>query len=120
MSRPVTETEWLTRSTLPLRLARYIQTRVSARKLQILCCAACRQIESHLRREELKKDLESALFVLTVDQKSVILLHFEDGLTFEEIGGILGKPMNTVKSLHRRGLLALREYLAKIGHNAPK
>jgi hypothetical protein len=44
--RSVDETEWLTRSTAPLRLARYIQTRVSSRRLQILSCAVCRLVVS--------------------------------------------------------------------------
>ena len=57
MARTVDETEWLTRSTAPLRLARYVQTTTSSRKLQILSCAACRLIEHHLRRPELLDDL---------------------------------------------------------------
>lgn len=44
MPRNVDETEWLTRSTAPLRLARFIQTRVSSRRLQILSCAVCRLV----------------------------------------------------------------------------
>jgi hypothetical protein len=46
--RSVDETEWLTRSTAPLRLARFVQTRVSSRRLQILSCAVCRLVDDSL------------------------------------------------------------------------
>lgn len=51
MSRNVDETEWLTRATAPLRLARFIQRRTSKRKLQILCCTLCQLIEQHASEE---------------------------------------------------------------------
>lgn len=41
--------------------------------------------------------------------KEVLLLHYQDELTFDEIGTVLGKPLNTVKSHHRRALIELRK-----------
>jgi RNA polymerase sigma-70 factor (ECF subfamily) len=41
--------------------------------------------------------------------RSVLALRYEGGLSFEEISKILKKPVNTVKSQHRRALIALRE-----------
>jgi len=38
-------------------------------------------------------------------------LHYREGCTFEEIGHILGASANTVKSRHRRALIALRQSL---------
>lgn len=57
VSRNVDETEWLTRTTAPLRLARFIQTRVSSRRLQILSCAVCRLASGLLSpRDEARLD----------------------------------------------------------------
>jgi len=42
----------------------------------------------------------------------VITLRHADDLTFEEIGQVLGKPLNTVKSHYRRALAALRRIAA--------
>ena len=44
--------------------------------------------------------------------RSVLALRYEAGLSFEEISKILKKPVNTVKSQHRRSLIALRESIA--------
>lgn len=44
--------------------------------------------------------------------RSVLALRYEGDLSFEEISKILGKPVNTVKSQHRRALMALRKLLS--------
>ncbi len=62
-------------------------------------------------RKELTKELESILDILPPSDRAILTLHYSDGLTFEEIAEILGKPMNTVKSRHRRALLRLRDFL---------
>ena len=59
--------------------------------------------------------LEKTLEVLSPDQRSVVLLHDVEGLTFEEIGETMAKPMNTVKSHYRRAILALRKRLTENG-----
>ncbi len=56
--------------------------------------------------------LERAMTVLSPDQRAVLTLHYQEDLTFEEIGEVLKKPANTAKSLHRRALLALRAQLS--------
>jgi RNA polymerase sigma-70 factor, ECF subfamily len=45
------------------------------------------------------------------DHQTVITLHYQEELTFEEIAKIMKRPMNTVKSWHRRALIHLRELL---------
>lgn len=45
---------------------------------------------------------------LPFDYRTVILLRYSEDLTFDEIGKILGKPLHTVKSQHRRALVKLR------------
>ena len=55
--------------------------------------------------------LQSALENIKPDERTVLLLHYKEDLTFEEIASVMGKPMNTVKSWHRRALIDLRKRL---------
>ncbi|MDE2213319.1 MAG: sigma-70 family RNA polymerase sigma factor [Patescibacteria group bacterium] len=57
--------------------------------------------------------LEEALEKLPVRAREVLILHFREELTFEEIGAILNEPLNTVKSRHRRALIALRKLVER-------
>lgn len=66
-------------------------------------------VDKELSAQELTKLLEK----LSAQQRLVILLHFQDGLTFQEIGQITHEPLNTVKSRHRRALLALKKFLTE-------
>lgn len=43
--------------------------------------------------------------------RDVINLRYGDDLTFKEIGEILKKPLHTIKSQHRRAIIALRRSL---------
>lgn len=52
--------------------------------------------------------LQFALQDLHPDHRAVLMLHYKDDMTFEEIATVVGKPMNTIKSWHRRALLKLR------------
>lgn len=61
--------------------------------------------------------LDAALTRLSPDRRAAVVLHERDGLTFEEIATVLGKPMNTVKSWYRRSLMVLRGFLEE---GAPK
>ncbi|MBI3442602.1 MAG: RNA polymerase sigma factor [Candidatus Sungbacteria bacterium] len=58
-----------------------------------------------------KNKLEDLLQKLPPRYREVLLLYYNHDITFEEIGIILNKPLNTVKSRHRRGLIALRKLL---------
>lgn len=66
-------------------------------------------------RAEEKEFVESLFMRLSPAHREVLYLHYYDGLTFDEMGSVLGKSLNTVKSQHRRAILALREMM-----NAPK
>jgi hypothetical protein len=69
--RSVDETEWLTRSTAPLRLARFVQTRVSSRRLQILSCAVCRLVvDSLTSRDRLRLEIAERFAFGELDGKS--------------------------------------------------
>ncbi len=55
--------------------------------------------------------LESLLSQLPLSQRTVLLLCYQEQLTFEEISQVIGQPLNTVKSHHRRALITLRKLL---------
>ncbi len=57
--------------------------------------------------------LEKILATLPIEYQMVFLLHYQEGLTFEEIGEVVDKPPNTVKSWHRRALITLRNNLTR-------
>jgi len=50
--------------------------------------------------------------------RTVLALRYDGGLAFEEISNVLKKPVNTVKSQHRRALIALRRIMTD--SHAPK
>ncbi|MBP6858246.1 MAG: RNA polymerase sigma factor [Candidatus Pacebacteria bacterium] len=62
-------------------------------------------------RAETKEVLKKLMDELHPDHRSVLTLYYEEELTFEEIAETLGKPMNTVKSWHRRALIRIRNLL---------
>ena len=62
-----------------------------------------------LEREDMKRDLESALGKLPPAYRLVLALRYSEYLKFREIAEVLGEPIDTVKSKHRRGLMLLRK-----------
>jgi RNA polymerase sigma-70 factor (ECF subfamily) len=65
----------------------------------------------------LTKKLNEQMELIHPDYRTIITLHYRDELTFDEIGEVLGKPMNTVKSWHRRALIELRKLMAELRTN---
>lgn len=55
--------------------------------------------------------LEKILKELSPEYRLVLILRYNDHLKFKEIAEILEKPLNTVKSYHRRALFLLKNYL---------
>lgn len=55
--------------------------------------------------------LNQSLDKLPLKQHSVIALYYQNDLNFREIAEIMDEPINTVKSRHRRALLALQQTL---------
>lgn len=64
-----------------------------------------------LEREQNKKTLLDAIDTLDEEEKTILLLHVEESMTFAEISAIVDIPMNTVKSKYRRVLFKLRNKL---------
>ena len=67
-------------------------------------------LESLMKLEDTEY-LNNTLKKLPTDYQSVLLFHYQNDLTFEEISKIMNRPLNTVKSWHRRALIKLREIL---------
>lgn len=59
-------------------------------------------------RRKFAELLEETIETLTPNQRAVVMLHDVEGMTFDEAGEALGKPLNTVKSHYRRAIAALR------------
>ena len=55
--------------------------------------------------------LNESLGKLNQELQMILTLHYQEDMTFNEIGLILNKPLNTIKSYHRRALLKLRKML---------
>ncbi len=56
--------------------------------------------------------LNKLLDRLPENYKTVLVLHYQEEMSFDEIGKILNKPLNTVKSQHYRALQKLREIIS--------
>ena len=65
-----------------------------------------------LQKLEDSRFLNKTLEKLSKDYQEVLILHYQEEMTFEEIGKILDKPLNTIKSQHRRALLELRKIIS--------
>ena len=63
--------------------------------------------------EEERLILEEALQQLPVEQREVVHLKVFEGMTFQEIAGLIGGSVNTVASRYRYGTAALRELLGE-------
>ena len=81
--------------------------------------------EGPLQAETLDTAIETArltksLEKLHPDHRAILMLHYREEMTFDEIAGIVGRPMNTVKSWHRRALLRLREIMVAPETGSPE
>lgn len=75
--------------------------------------------DSLYENAEIADFLEQALNKLSLEQRTIVILHDTEELTFEEIALIVEAPMNTVKSQYRRAILILRKIIEN-DKNAPK
>jgi RNA polymerase sigma-70 factor (ECF subfamily) len=60
-----------------------------------------------------KAELDSAFQTINLAYQTVLRLRYGEHLKFREIAESLGEPIDTIKSKHRRGLIALRAVLSK-------
>jgi RNA polymerase sigma-70 factor (ECF subfamily) len=64
-----------------------------------------------LARAETAQKISGALAKLPPQTSAVVLMHDDQGLTFQEISNVLHESINTVKSRYRRAILLLRKDL---------
>jgi RNA polymerase sigma-70 factor (ECF subfamily) len=65
----------------------------------------------HVERLETRENVAAALDQLPVTYREVLALRFQEELSLEEIAGLVGAPLSTVKSRLYRGMEMLREKL---------
>jgi RNA polymerase sigma-70 factor (ECF subfamily) len=73
-----------------------------------------------IERQELGRALEAALAELRSDHRAAIVLRYENGLSFDEIGTVLGVPEVTARSHVHRARKELARLLAAAGWAPPR
>lgn len=64
--------------------------------------------DEEFEKKEIAEEVSAALRTLNPDHRAVMEMHYREELTFNEIAEVMKKPMNTVKSWHRRALGRIR------------
>ncbi len=64
-----------------------------------------------LDRQYAKADIDRALQALAPSHRSVLMFRYGEHMKFREIAEAMGEPIDTIKSKHRRALIALRRAL---------
>jgi RNA polymerase sigma-70 factor (ECF subfamily) len=102
---------------------RYLdETRTETRRLELLAAGppalppATADLERELLEGTLSAEVEAALLALPEDQRAAILLADVEGLSYEEIGQVLGCPVGTVRSRIARARARLFEALSATAH----
>lgn len=65
--------------------------------------------DESLQKIQDRELLNNLLEKIPIEHKTILLLHYQEEMTFDEISKILNKPLNTIKSLHRRAIIKLRK-----------
>lgn len=68
-------------------------------------------LEENVEKGLAQESARAAIWLLTDDQRQVIVLKYLQGLSNQEVADALGKPVGAVKSLQHRALNALRRIL---------
>ncbi len=67
--------------------------------------------EEALQKLQDREFLNGILKKMSPVENEILILHYQEEMTFSEIGRVLNKSLNTVKSRHRRTLVKLRKML---------
>jgi RNA polymerase sigma factor (sigma-70 family) len=62
-------------------------------------------------RAEKNNMLDEMLHKLSPEEAEILHLYFSEDMTFREVSEMLGKPLETIKSKHRRALAKLKKLL---------
>jgi RNA polymerase sigma-70 factor (ECF subfamily) len=77
--------------------------------------AAAPETGDPVERRALGRALQSALARLKPEQRTVVVLRYENGLSFEEIGQVLGIPEATARSHVHRARKELARFMTAAG-----
>ena len=75
-------------------------------------------IEKIIEKKEVQEKIRKIFESLPENYKTTLLMYYQSELNFREISEIMGMPIDTIKSRHRRAILAIKKEIAK--ENAPK
>ncbi len=62
-------------------------------------------------QKKMSEHLKAAIETLPAMYQTVLSLHLEEGMTFQEIGDILGESIDTIKSRYRRACTKIRKLI---------
>jgi RNA polymerase sigma-70 factor (ECF subfamily) len=75
-----------------------------------------RRPDSVLEKRERRANLATLVAALPERYRSTLILRYVEGLSLEEVAGILKQPLGTVKSNAHRAVVALRESISQSRH----
>lgn len=70
-------------------------------------------IVDQINKAELAKEVKNYLARLSESNRAVLLLRYNQQMTFQEIAELLGESVDTIKSRHRRALGYLKKAIAE-------
>lgn len=71
------------------------------------------QPEEHIMKHEQYKDLAQSIKGLKENEQMIISLFYQEGLTFTEIGQVLGLTTSRISQIHKKAIFKLRHTLEK-------
>ena len=74
-------------------------------------------IEANLENKELTEVIKTHIANLKPKYREIIIMRYMEELSYEEISGITGQKINTLKSLSKRGLEKIKENLGADGYD---
>jgi RNA polymerase sigma-70 factor, ECF subfamily len=67
-----------------------------------------------IEKDEKMDEINRSIDKLPASSRMVIIMHYMEQLTFQEIADISGESINTIKSRNRRALKAIKKFIQKI------
>ena len=90
---------------------------VSSTKDRLEISSAEEGVDKAWMRKESVREVDAAINRLPLKYRQVLILRYYSDKSYEEIGEILGKPVNTVGTLINRAKVKLAEELAGVRNN---